>query len=135
MFHTPIPPLILASSSPYRREQLARLRMHFEAIAPDIDETAFSGEPAEELALRLAKDKAMAVARQHPGAVVIGSDQVALCGNRVLGKPGTLERAHEQLRLMAGRQTEFHTALAVTDGNRLESASILTRCAMRPLTD
>lgn len=135
MPHTPHPRLILASSSRYRAELLARLRIPFQAIVPDIDETPAPGEPAAQLALRLANAKAATIAGTHPGAIVIGSDQVALCDKRILGKPGTMERAHDQLRYMAGKETLFHTAIAVTDGSRTESANVITRCTMRQLDD
>lgn len=128
-------PLILASSSPYRKELLARLRLPFEAISPDIDESPRAGEAPHELARRLAREKAEAVARQRPGAVVVGSDQVAICNGQLLGKPGTFERAFAQLRLMAGQTAEFWTAVAVTDGTRTFVAESTTRCVLRPLTD
>ena len=110
------PPLILASTSRYRRELLSRLRLPFEVVAPEVDETPHPGEAAAALATRLALAKAHAVARQRPEAVVIGSDQVCeLPGPpaQLLGKPGSHERAVAQLRLQSGREAVFHTALAV----------------------
>ncbi len=107
------PPLILASTSPYRRELLERLRVPFAVEAPDVDEAHLTGEPPTERALRLAAAKAEAVAVRYPGAVVIGSDQVAAAGGLVLDKPGTVERACQQLRHLAGSQARFHTACAV----------------------
>jgi septum formation protein len=109
----PTPPLILASSSRYRRELLERLRLPFEVQAPQVDETALPGEAPAAQALRLARAKAAAVAAQRPDAVVIGSDQVADLDGKALGKPGTHERAVAQLRLMSGRQVVFQTAVAV----------------------
>lgn len=106
-------PLILGSTSPYRRELLARLRLPFEVAAPDVDETPQAGEAPRDLACRLALAKARAVAARHPAAVVIGSDQVADLGGRPLGKPGTHERAVAQLRQMRGRTVVFQTAVAV----------------------
>lgn len=129
------PCLILASTSPYRRELLARLRLPFETRAPGVDETARPGETPPALALRLAQAKAEAVAANAPGALVIGSDQVAVCDGRVLGKPGSHARAVEQLRLMSGRAVAFHSALAVTDGKRTEVADVITRCHLRVLDD
>lgn len=129
------PPLILASTSPYRRELLARLRLPFDVVAPNVDETARPDESPEHLALRLAREKAEAVAQAHPGKVVIGSDQVAVCDGRVLGKPGSFERAFEQLRMMAGQITQFHTAVAVTNGTRTQVEEVVTRCQLRPLAD
>jgi septum formation protein len=110
------PRLILASGSAYRRELLGRLRLPFEAIAPDIDETPLAGEAPQDTALRLARGKAGAVARLHPGALVIGSDQVATLDGLQIGKPGDHARALEQLRLMRGREVVFHTALCLWDG-------------------
>ncbi len=107
------PPLILASSSRYRRELLARLRLPFEVLSPEVDESALPAEAPHVLAARLALAKAHAVARQRPGAVVIGSDQVADLDGQALGKPGTHERAVQQLRTMRGRRVLFHTAVAV----------------------
>lgn len=129
------PRLILASSSRYRRELLARLRLPFEAISPDIDETPAPGEAPAELALRLSVAKALAVARQQPGCIVIGSDQVATVDGRPIGKPGDFSRAQAQLRDLAGRTVEFHSALAVTDGQRVEKADVVTHCRFRPLSD
>ncbi len=108
--------LILASSSAYRRELLSRLGLPFEAIAPDIDETALPGEAPEQTALRLARSKAAAVADKHPGALVIGSDQVATLDGEQIGKPGDHARALAQLQKMRGRRVTFHTALCLWDG-------------------
>ncbi len=107
------PPLILASTSRYRRELLQRLRQAFEIVAPQVDETALPGEAPAALATRLALAKAQAVAALHPAAVVIGSDQVADLDGQALGKPGTHERATAQLRQMRGRSVVFQTAVAV----------------------
>lgn len=107
------PPLILASTSRYRRELVQRLRVPFETAPPDVDETPQPGEAPLALAQRLALAKARAVAHARPDAVVIGSDQVAELDGRPLGKPGTHERAVEQLRAMSGRRVLFHTAVAV----------------------
>jgi septum formation protein len=105
--------LILASTSPYRRELLQRLRLPFEAIAPHVDETPAPSEVPAALARRLALAKAQAVAKLHPQAVVIGSDQVADLQGQSLGKPGRHERAVAQLRQMSGRTVVFQTAVAV----------------------
>lgn len=109
--------MILASTSPYRRELLSRLRLPFEVLAPEVDESARPGEAPEALAGRLALAKARAVAARRPEAVVIGSDQVADLDGEALGKPGTHERAVQQLRRMRGRKVWFHTALAVVHGH------------------
>jgi septum formation protein len=110
----PTPPrLILASTSRYRRELLERLRLPFEAMAPETDETPLPGEAPAQLAERLALAKARALATRFPDAVVIGADQVADVDGHALGKPGTHARAVEQLRAMSGRTIVFQTALAV----------------------
>jgi septum formation protein len=106
-------PLILASTSPYRRELLQRLRLPFEVRAPAVDETALPGEGPSALALRLGLSKAQAVAALHPEAVVIGSDQVAELDGEAIGKPGGHARAVAQLRRMSGREVSFHTSVAV----------------------
>lgn len=106
-------PLILASTSAYRRELLERLQLRFLTMAPHVDESALAGESSTDLARRLALDKARAVAQSHPQAIVIGSDQVADLQGQGLGKPGSVERAREQLRAMSGHTVIFHTAVAV----------------------
>lgn len=109
----PARPLILGSTSRYRRELLTRLGLPFDAVAPNVDETPLPGEAPRALAQRLALAKARDVAARHPGAVVIGSDQVADLHGEPLGKPGTHERAVAQLQRMRGQTVIFQTALAV----------------------
>ncbi|HEY9208565.1 MAG TPA: Maf family nucleotide pyrophosphatase [Acidovorax sp.] len=111
--HTPQRPLVLGSTSRYRHGLLSRLNLPFTVTAPDVDESPLAGETPRALALRLALAKAHAVARQHPQAVVIGSDQVADLGGHPLGKPDTHERAVAQLRQMRGQTVIFQTAVAV----------------------
>lgn len=106
-------PLILGSTSRYRRELLSRLGVPFDAVAPNVDETPQPGENPASLALRLARAKARDVAKRHPEAVVIGSDQVADLHGEPLGKPGTHERAVAQLRRMRSQTVVFQTALTV----------------------
>ena len=106
-------PLILGSTSRYRRDLLTRLNLPFEVAAPQVDETPQPGEAPRALAKRLALAKARDVAARFPQALVIGSDQVADLHGQPLGKPGTHERATEQLRQMRGQTVVFHTALAV----------------------
>lgn len=130
----PNPSLILASSSPYRRELLSRLRLPYTAVSPDIDETPRPGEGPAELALRLSEEKARAIASRHPGAVVIGSDQVATVDGAPIGKPGDFQRARAQLQALSGRTVEFHSALAVTDGTRVLREDVVTRCRFRTLS-
>lgn len=105
--------LILGSSSRYRREMLQRLRLPFDVLSPDVDESPLSDESPRDLACRLALAKAHAVAALRPEAVVIGSDQVADLNGLPLGKPGTHERATTQLRQMRGQTVIFQTAVAV----------------------
>lgn len=105
--------LILASTSRYRRELLERLRIPFDVVPPQVDETPLAAEPPSALSERLALAKAQAVARLHPQAVVIGSDQVADLDGVPIGKPGDHGRAIQQLKAMRGRKVVFHTALAV----------------------
>ena len=106
-------PVVLGSTSVYRRELMARLRIPFDVAAPDVDETPQPGETPQALAGRLALAKARAVAARYPQAVVIGSDQVADLGGEPLGKPGTHARAVQQLQRMRGRTVVFQTAVAV----------------------
>lgn len=109
----PSRPLVLGSTSRYRRELLARLQLPFEVAAPDVDETSLPNETPLALAQRLALAKAQAVAARFPQAVVIGSDQVADLNGLALGKPGSHARAVQQLQSMRGQTVVFHTALAV----------------------
>jgi septum formation protein len=106
-------PVILGSTSTYRRELMKRLRIPFDVQAPDVDESSHNGESPLQLATRLALAKAHAVASKFPESVVIGSDQVADLEGFALGKPGNFERATLQLRKMRGKTVVFHTALAV----------------------
>lgn len=130
------PPLVLASTSVYRRELLQRLRLAFSVRRPQTDEAQLPGEVPREMALRLAKAKASAVARVEPGAWVIGSDQVCACEGRVLGKPGSHDAAAAQLRLLRGRESVFHTAIAlVAPDGRTQVQEVPTRVRMRLLTD
>jgi MAF protein len=108
-------PLVLASTSPFRRDLLARLRLPFVTAAPDVDETRRPGEPADALVQRLAEAKARAVAPAHPGALIIGSDQVACLGETILGKPGDRAGAIAQLEQASGRTVSFLTGLCLLD--------------------
>ncbi len=130
-------PLILGSTSPYRRELLARLRLSFDVAAPDVDETPQPGEPPHALACRLALAKAKTVAARFPAALVIGSDQVADLDGQPLGKPGNHARAVAQLRQMRGRTVVFQTAVAVVcrDTGFAEVDLAPVRVKFRELTD
>ena len=109
--------LILASTSAYRRELLARLGLPFETQSPGVSEARVAGESPADRALRLALAKADAVARLHPQAVVIGADQVAACGEELLDKPGDAARCRAQLATLSGRTALFYTACAVRGSN------------------
>lgn len=109
----PTPKLILASTSRYRRELLARLGLPFEVAAPEVEESPRPGEAAQDTARRLAEAKARAVAPRYPRAIVIGSDQVAVLDGETLGKPGNHANALGQLKAMRSREVVFHTALCV----------------------
>jgi septum formation protein len=126
-----LPRLVLASTSPYRRALLARLGLEFECVAPGTDEAARPGEAPLDLARRLALMKAESVAPGRPGAVIIGSDQVAVLGQQVLGKPGTDERCIAQLRQSSGREVEFLTAVHVLNGRTGSGESHLDRTVVR----
>ena len=108
--------LVLASTSPYRRELLARFGRPFTVDRPEVDESPLPGEAPAALARRLAEAKARAVAARHPGATVVGSDQVAELDGQPLGKPGGRDRALAQLAACSGRSVVFHTALCVLSG-------------------
>lgn len=119
------PRLILGSSSTYRQELLGRLRIPFEVMIPAIDELPLPGEAAEVTALRLAKEKALAISRKASGAIIIGCDQVATLDGQQIGKPGTHERALAQLQQMRGRRVIFHTALCVLDSRESRSEPVV----------
>ena len=131
------PRLILASTSHYRRELLARLGLAFDTARPEVDETPLPGESAPALATRLAQAKAQAVADDHPRALIIGSDQVAELEGRTLGKPGTPSAAQHQLAACSGRRVRFHTAVCLTDTGtspaRVQHALDTTEVAFRSL--
>ena len=131
------PLLILASTSRYRRELLGRLRLPFEVISPEVDETALPREAPAPLAERLALAKARAVSALHPGAVVIGSDQVCELDGQPLGKPGDHARATQQLRLLSDHTAVFHTAVSVVQASTgfEQSALSSVRVRFRQLSD
>ncbi|GBH08769.1 Maf-like protein [Pseudomonas syringae pv. theae] len=112
-----MPSLLLASSSPYRRELLARLRLPLTCKSPDIDESHRPGEAAHDLVQRLAREKAQALAGEYPGHLIIGSDQVAVLDGQILGKPHTFERALEQLTAASGSRVTFLTGLALLNSS------------------
>lgn len=120
-------PLILASTSAYRRALLERLGLEFTVHRPRVDESAHPGEAPQDLVQRLAAEKAQAVAARNPAAVVIGADQLACLDDQVLGKPGTTANAERQLRACSGRAVEFLTALTVCCAASKRSRSLLDR--------
>lgn len=132
-----MPRLILASSSPYRRELLSRLHLPYEVIVPQVDETPRPGEAAEATALRLAQLKAQTVAEQHRNALVIGSDQVAMLGSTVLGKPLGFDAACDQLRAASGRTVIYHTALCLLNSatGQVHACIVPTRVVFRKLDE
>ncbi|EIF30245.1 MAF protein [Burkholderia sp. Ch1-1] len=134
------PRLILASSSPYRRELLQRLRVPFDVVAPAIDEKPLAGETPEVTALRLAQAKARAVASGlgvGEAALVIGSDQVATYDGLQIGKPGSYAKALAQLQAMRGREVQFHSALCLFDSRSgtVQAVDVITRVQFRALPD
>jgi len=129
--------IVLASSSPYRRELLARLRLQFDTKTPGIDETALHGESAGATALRLAQAKARAVRGEFPRALVIGCDQVAELDGTCLGKPGSHDNAVAQLKAMRGKTVVFHTAVALlnSETGAMQAADVPTTVHFRDYSD
>ena len=130
-------PLVLASTSRYRRQLLARLGLAFEVRSPNVDETVLTGEAPAQTATRLAEAKARAVAMQFRDALVIGSDQVADAGGNALSKPGDHSTAVAQLRALSGRTVVFHTAVALVDAGsgRCDVRLVDVKSTFRRLTD
>ncbi|MBL8432887.1 MAG: septum formation inhibitor Maf [Dechloromonas sp.] len=129
--------LILASTSRYRRELLARLGLPFEVASPQTDESRLPGESPQGMALRLSEAKARAVAGAHPDALIIGSDQVATVDGLIYGKPGSHERAVEQLRALSGKTVDFHTGLCLYNARTgcAEACGVSTLVTFRDLTN
>ena len=134
--HTPAL-LVLASTSPYRRELLDRLQLSFAVCAPETDETPLAGEAPARTAERLAIAKAAAVVEKYPDALIIGSDQVAFCGEARFGKPGTREKASAQLRSLSGKIAVFHTGLCLLNSRtgRHHLRGVATEVRFRELSD
>lgn len=130
-------PIILASTSPYRRELLARLGLPFAVANPQTDETPLPDESPESLALRLSEAKARAVASEFPDALIIGSDQVATVDGKIYGKPGNHERAVEQLRTLSGKTVNFFTGLCLYNARtgQAEVRGVPTLVGFRQLND
>jgi len=130
-------PLILASTSPYRRELLGRLGLAFQVANPQTDETPLPNEAPEDLALRLSAAKARAVAANYPDALIIGSDQVATVDGNIYGKPGNHQRAVEQLRALSGKTVNFFTGLCLYNARtgQSEVRGVPTLVTFRQLSD
>lgn len=128
-------PLILASGSIYRRELLARLKIPFFVVSPNVDETPLPGERPKTLALRLAQAKAQVVAAQYPDHIVIGADQAASLHGTPVGKPGDLAGAQRQLRALSGQTVVFHSAMSVVFKQQVKTVDVPTTCVFRPLSD
>ncbi|QKT04850.1 septum formation inhibitor Maf [Ectothiorhodospiraceae bacterium 2226] len=132
-----MPAIVLASTSPYRRELLQRLQLPFEVCAPEVDETPQADETPVALVRRLSQDKARAAARTYPDALVIGADQVAVHAGTVLGKPGDARRALAQLQAVRGHEVEFYTGLSLLNGasGRLQTEVVRGAVTFRELDD
>jgi len=130
-------PLILASTSPYRRELLGRLGLPFQVANPQTDESALPDESPEQLALRLSEAKARAVAADFPDALIIGSDQVATVDGKIYGKPGDHPRAVKQLRELSGKTVNFFTGLCLYNARtgQAETRGVPTLVSFRELSD
>ena len=131
----PMPQLVLASTSPYRRLLLERLGLPFTAVAPGVDETGSAREPVTALVQRLARAKAQVVAARHPDALIIGSDQAAERDGEILGKPGDHAEAVKQLQAASGKYMKFHTGLCLWDSRSgsCQEYTDQTRVIFRPL--
>lgn len=129
--------LILASTSRYRKELLARLNLRFDAVAPEVDETPLANEQPIDTARRLALAKAQAVRDHHPGALIVGSDQVAICDGQRLDKPGNHANAVRQLQHASGRSVVFHTAVVLLNSSsgRVQTELVPTETRFRLLSD
>lgn len=129
--------LILASSSPFRRQILDKLQLKYACISPDIDESPLANETPENLVARLAIEKAQKVAETEPDSLIIGSDQVAVLGNEILGKPHTHENAVKQLQKLSGHTVTFLTGLALINSKngKVQSETVPFKVVFRTLTD
>ncbi len=130
-------PLVLASTSIYRSQLLSTLQVPFQTAAPDVDETPFPGENAEQTSWRLAQTKARVVAKHFPDALIIGSDQVALLDGKQIGKPLNHDNAVLQLRAMRGKTVTFYTALSLLNAasGEIQTDVAITKVGFRNLSD
>lgn len=131
-----LPQIVLASSSPFRRQLLEKIGIEFEAMSPDVDETPQDNEPPKELVARLALKKAQAVAQHYPSALIIASDQVAVLNQRIMGKPGNHDTAVKQLTEASGQQVLFLTSLILFNAQtqKYQCEVIPFRVYFRPLS-
>lgn len=128
--------LVLASTSPYRRQLLQRLQRLFVVAAPRTDETPITGEPPDARALRLAEEKSRALMSQFPGALILGGDQtIAAAEGELFDKPGDAENAVLQIKRMRGKILRFYTAVALTDGGRTQARLVSHTARLRRLDD
>ena len=131
------PQLVLASTSPFRRDLLSRLGIPFTTANPQVDESSLPGESPEDLALRLSEAKARSIAPLYPEALIIGSDQVAILEGQIFGKPGTHDKAVRQLQTMRGKTVNFFTGLCLFDAKaeRTQVRGVSTLVTLRHLSD
>ncbi|WP_414039097.1 Maf family protein [Acidithiobacillus sp. M4-SHS-6] len=129
-----LPELILASTSPYRKDLMQRLQIPFRCVAPEVDESPHAQESPRQLVERLALAKAQTVLARYPQALVIGADQMAYCAGRILGKPGSSTQAETQLQWMQGRQVEYLTGIALADADTVEQFCIPYYLHLRSLS-
>ena len=129
--------LILASSSIHRRKLLKQLKLPFTVVKPNIDESRKKNEPINQFVKRLSKEKAMKIALNHKDSIIIGSDEVAVCNNKVLGKPLTIKNAKKQLKLISGQKVVFKTGICVVsiDDKKIFSSVVNYNITMRTLND
>lgn len=130
-------PLVLASSSPYRKQLLERIQLTFQTASPDIDETPLANEAPQPLTARLASLKAQAMAKQFPEHLIIGSDEVACIEGQIVGKPHDFDQAFKQLRAASGKKVTFYTGLALLNSvtTRLQVTTIPFHVYFRALAD
>lgn len=127
--------LILASTSKYRKELLSRLGIDFETLSPEVDESPLPDESPQQIALRLAQEKALIISKKHPESWVIGSDQVVDFHGAAMGKPGDFARAMAQLQLLRGETVQFHTAVCLAKNTEFKVINVITEVKFRELKD
>jgi len=133
----PALPLVLASTSPYRKALLEKLHLDFSCARPEVDEAPLPGETVEHMVVRLAQSKAQAVADEHPAALIIGSDQSAVLNGEILTKPGNRDNAFRQLQAASGQRVTFHTGLCLynSQSGKVQTACVPFSVVFRQLSD